>query len=225
MKQVSRVIIFVLFISLLTACSPKIGKENLPDKDRAEQGVQKQTNFWDNYVETFEEYEFLGETDATFEDRHFALEDTPENSLEELVVNRYYYDISGEYEKHLNLVGDNKALKICIENEEEAFQEGNYMEEYIIHRLSTWSKADLKEMDAVFYEMVAENVGEYQLSEFAIVQADLSMVHSKKSLELGPQLGNGDYIRGFLCGKQNENDQWKMYEIYWLETWFDLKEG
>ncbi len=41
------------------------------------------------------------------------------------------------------------------------------------------------------------------------------MALSQKALSRGPQLGDGDNTRSFLCGKNNDVNEWKIYEVYW----------
>ncbi|WMI81713.1 hypothetical protein [Anaerotignum sp. MB30-C6] len=59
------------------------------------------------------------------------------------------------------------------------------MKEYVIHSLSIWLKEEIKRKETVFLDMMKEDVLEYHLSDFTMVQVHFSMAHSQLSLEKG----------------------------------------
>lgn len=179
-------------------------------------GSDESTNsYWDRYVETFYGYNFEGENEATFGDRHFKLEVLPQNTPEELVAYDYYYDIAGEFEKLSNIYGENEALKISAISKANAFNERAYIKEYVVKNLYVMKKAELEDSKSSAIYSLNEDAEKYNLTEFTIVRAEISMTHSQEALNRGPQLGDGEYVRLFLCGKGKDVKEWKIYEVYW----------
>ncbi|NCC15081.1 MAG: hypothetical protein EOM28_01825 [Clostridia bacterium] len=219
MKRIKELIILGVLISCLSACTANVQKEKVEqDQDfREANSLEDQGDEWDNYVEDFSAYDFTREMNATVNDRHFEAEEAPENVVEELVFDHYYYDIKGEFDQFADIYGEIEALKISARNTKKKFEEGAYIKEYIIHSLSTWSKEEFQNSDYVEIHILKDDVLKYQLSSFAIVQVDISMALSQAALERGPQLGDGEYTRGFLCGKKTDDDIWKIYNIYWID--------
>lgn len=64
----------------------------------------------------FSSYDFTGEMDATVNDRHFEAEEAPENMVEELVFDHYYYDIKGDFEQFVAIYGEIESLMISARN-------------------------------------------------------------------------------------------------------------
>ena len=58
-------------------------------------------------------------------------------------------------------------------------------------------------------------IEKYSLTEFTIIRVEVSMTYSQEAINRGPQLGEGTYVRSFLCGKGNDEKEWKIYEVYW----------
>lgn len=221
MKKVFAFITLSLF--LFTGCSQE-KQENSSSKSsisssKTESVIthedENTNSYLDKYVETFPKYNFEGKNEATFDDRYFNLVIPPQNIAEELVTNNYYYDIAGEFEKLLNIFGENESLKITATNTKENFQDGIYIKEYIVKSLSVLQKAEFESEISPIAVFIENDVERYKLTEFTVVRVEISMSHSQKALNLGPQLGDGDYIRSFLCGKSESVDEWKIYEVYW----------
>lgn len=203
--------IFVLVtISLLffTGCTKEKEESNIIDVSK------NMDNYLDSYVEIFPEYQFKGEREATFGDRHFSLEVLPQNIPEALVTKDYYYDIAGEFEKLAGICGENDSLKISAINTKKQFYEGTYIKEYIIKELTVVKKNEIPSLPSLTFSL-KEDVEKYGLAEFTVIKAKISMTHSEKSFNQGPQLGDGDYTRLFLCGQKKGIDAWKIYEVYW----------
>lgn len=171
----------------------------------------------EGYVEEFEAYAYEGENDVTVGDRHFLLKDAPENVPEELVSNAYRYEITGEFEAYFDMIGESESLLISTGNIEELYEEG-FTRELIIHRLYTMTQEEVEKADfqVSFQEELSRDVEKYQLTEYTVVRAEIYMAWSEAALKRGPQLGDGDYDRGFLCGKDAQGS-WKLYEVYWLD--------
>lgn len=178
--------------------------------------VSEKTGYYlDEYVEIFPEYIFQGKSEETSDDRHFSLKALPQNIPEELVANHYYYDIAGEFEKLSNIYGENEALKISVTNTKEDFNQGAYIKEYIVKTLSVLPKDELESATSAIAFSLEKDVQSFNLTAFTVIKAEISMLHSQESLDRGPQLGDGDYVFSFLCGKSEHIGEWKIYEVYW----------
>lgn len=195
MKHIIKLTRLLLAAVLLSACT-----------------VKPENNTDNTEIET--PYKYSGETQTQVNDRSFTLEDIPEIYPEELVVNNYYYDIVGEYDKLSDLYGENEALKISADNEKKNFDEGIYVKEYIIHDVAPMAEDELDEMLA---KQITSDIEKYTLSESLIIKADIDLIWAETAE--APQIGNGRYPRIFLCGKQDVDDSWKIYECYWGEMY------
>lgn len=155
------------------------------------------------------------EPSLQFDDRTLIMEDSIENELEYLVYQSYYYEMSADFSSMKTLLGDSEYLQISIKNEEENFENGEYMTSVTIHALNTLTPEDLDFVADYAKEDLLEDINQYALTEYAIVQADLDWTFSQAWLDAGPQVGNGRYMRYFLLGKTEETPEFRWYELYW----------
>lgn len=177
--------------------------------------LQDQIDYLEGYTEGFPVYEFSGDVDITFTDRHFELQDPPENIAEELVANTYYYNISCQFDELYNIYVDNDYMKILVNNTKLNFEDGVYIKDFVIHSLSTLTKEELLNLSFDFVDsLLQDDVAKFKLTHLTVIQADVSMAWSEKALEYGPQIGDGRYYDFYLCGKDSDSDFWKIYEIY-----------
>jgi hypothetical protein len=175
-------------------------------------------HFFDLYTTDFPEYEYKGETKAEFIDRLFLLEDLPENVAEELAINFYYFDFTGEHERLAAITGENESLKISIKNQEKYFNEGIFTDQKnVIHEVSIVTVEDFLHTTDYFLDDLVDSVKEFGLTAYSVVKVDLTWEYTESFLAMGPQLDSGRYDRLFLVGKNSEADDWKIYEVYWGE--------
>src|SRR5665648_1299025 len=73
---------------------------------------------------------YNGETEINVDGRSFELEDIPENMAEEVEINDFKYSIVGEIESLSKILADTEPHNISLKNEEEQFNEGNYIQSY-----------------------------------------------------------------------------------------------
>lgn len=64
-------------------------------------------------------------------------------------------------------------------------------------------------MDFYGWEEIVEK---YNLKEYEIINVKFTQKHSDKSIELGPQWGDGTYNRNFIVGKSSKDNNYKIYE-------------
>lgn len=168
---------------------------------------------WTGYASDFPGYQFTGVMEAEYDDRHFMLEDKPANEAEALVVNHYYFDIAGKYDELAGLYGS-EPMQISAVSMRENFEEGNYIQEYLLHDLKTLTVAEFTAMDPYILEFADNMVVQESLTAYACVRAAFTMHFSPGMQAMGPQLSEGDYNFYYLCGA-GENGVWKIYDVYW----------
>ncbi len=229
-----RILLAGILVLTMTACS-----SNNKDVEHLNQDTQEQGNkvteinqtelvgeneekisdedFFKSYVMDFPSYQYEGKTEVIFNDRVFILEDIPENIVEELAVNNFYLDIAGEYEALAEMMGENEALTISVENEKKHFEEGIYTDKNIIHEVSILEPEDFEGKIDYFMNSLKSYIDTYDLKEYSVARVDVSWEYSEAALEKGPQLGEGRYERLYLFGKKDPASVWKMYEVYWGE--------
>jgi hypothetical protein len=184
------------------------GGQDAPNTDSALNSPDQ----WPGYVETFDAYEYKGVIEASNANQHFLLEDKPLNKPEELVALNYYYTIIGEFDKLYDLC-DSESMQISAVNTEKNFNDGRYMQEYVIRQLSTLPLEEFVDRDSQILEMTKRDVEQNKLTEYTFVRYDFTMI-SPPGQEASAQLSDGEYTFYFLCGK-NLADEWKLYECYW----------
>lgn len=168
---------------------------------------------WRGYIETFPTYDYTGSKNATFADRHFELKDAPKNIPEELVTLNFYYDISGEYDKLYDLCGS-ESMQISAANTEKNVKEGQYTQEYIVRQLSTLPLDEFLDRNSGILEITKRDVNLNSLTEYTLVRADHTFT-TPPEMQGQAQLSDGDYTFYYLCGKSQQNSNWKIYEVYW----------
>lgn len=217
MKGRYTTLVLLCSVIVLTGCAARSPVSSEPPTP---EGVDYAAE--EHYVEAFGEgYTYTGEREAVFEDRHFLLEDLPENEAEELAALHYYDTIAGEWERLEERCGE-EALQISARNTAKSFEEGSYIREYLIHDLAVMTQEELCQISegdlSEFYrEKAWERAEAFSLETFTVVKVDLTWAYSEEALARGPQLPEGRYQRGLLCGKQNAEDDWSIYDIYWFE--------
>ncbi len=149
-----------------------------------------------------EDYTYSGETTVEIEGRSFELEEIPESSAEEVVVLDFYYSITGEFDKMKEIISDNEAHLISMENEQLDFEQGRYMQSYTIHQIETLPKDDK-------VKSIAE---QYSLVEYEMINVSFTQIWSEAKLNAWPQYGNGMHSREFLVGKTKDDTVYKIYE-------------
>jgi hypothetical protein len=172
-----------------------------------------------------EPYKYEGEEMVTMEGRVLKLEDIPENSAGETVINHFLYAITGNFEGMLANLADTEPHVISVQNEKDSFKEGIYIKSYVIHNISTLKEKEYNEeklgngdRNPFYYQDWKEIVEEYKLVEYKIVNIEFTMNHSEKSNALVPQYGDGTYSRNFIVGKIDKDTTFKIYDFGMLES-------
>lgn len=168
---------------------------------------------------TEEAYIYNGETEINENERSFELEDIPESMAEEMVINDFMYSIVGDFDSLSKILADTKPHNISLKNQEEQFNEGNYIQSYIIHEVSTLSENEYNQEklgsggnNPLYFYGWEEIVENHNLKEYEIINVKFTQKHSEKSIELGPQWGDGTFNRNFIVGKSSKDNNYKIYE-------------
>lgn len=213
------IVLLCVLMLMLSACSPDSTTGNPTESGKQPPAqISAENHFFNLYTTDFPEYEYKGEIKAEFNDRIFLLENIPENVVEELAVNHYYFDFAGEYEKLAAITGENESLKISIKNQEKYVNEGIFMnQKNTIHEVSVVTVDDFQHTADYFLDDLVDSVEEFGLTAYSVVKVDLTWEYTEAFLTMGSQLDNGRYDRLFLVGKTNDVDDWKIYEVHWGE--------
>lgn len=221
-----RLIFIILAMFLLSSCATT---DNITNEDTSENNsvVEIKDSSSSNYSEenVAEEYESTGaffdryiqteelpmldihlDSEYIFDDRTIILEDNPENEVELMAFNKYFYEISAEFDKLTDMGDENK-------NRQTLFNDGAYIEKYIIHSLSTLPIEELGEIHKVFN--LNSNAEEYGFTDCVIVRVDVSWEYNELLLSLGPQHTEGRYDRYCLFAKTDNVSEFKLFGVFW----------
>ncbi|MBS7219182.1 MAG: hypothetical protein KH028_07155 [Oscillospiraceae bacterium] len=150
-----------------------------------------------------------------YDDRTLILEDSIDNELEYLVYQLHHLEAAADFDGRLELAGTNETLNGVLQNEASQFQEGYYMTEVVLHRLTTLTREDLNRVQEHCKENILELLDTYDLTEYAVVEADLDWKYSEAAMEAGPQLDEGRYLRYFLLARTENVPEYRYYELFW----------
>ena len=146
------------------------------------------------------------------DDRVLILDDSIENSAELTVYEYYQNQISGSYDNMKEkIIGE--ALLNATDNEEGNFKEGIYWEKVVLDEIEHVDTDDLEEISDGNKQSILNTLDELKIEQFAIVEAELIIKLNKKSLSMGPQVGDGEITRYYLLGKAD--NEFKIIEVYW----------
>jgi len=161
-------------------------------------------NGGDEDSDSNETYVFTGGTHIEVGSRSLTFEDVPKSSAEDVVAKNFLYSITGEFERKYDILADIEPHLISIENETKQFEEGFYLQTYIIHKITTLTEEQYSQeykedgdYNLLIYYGWQERINQYGLIKYEIVNVEFTQTHSPKSLDKGPQWGNGTYSRNF----------------------------
>lgn len=171
---------------------------------------------YEKYTDTseLEMQDAPGTADYTFEDRHFVCQDSTLNDVEYLIYSYYYFEAVGNYDKLLDLVG-NESFRNSVQNGKEDFENGMYDSESIIHNLTTLTVEDMQKIGESDKAYISQMLEENELTEFVMVKAEVSWKYNAKRWYSSPQLPEGRYIRYYLLGKTEDAGDFRIYEVFW----------
>ena len=161
-----------------------------------------------------EAYTFNSESSIEVDDRSFILEDTPENGAEETIVRDFLYTITTDFEAKYDIVADIEPHRISIESEKKDFKEGIYVQSYIVHKIVTLTEKEYNdERNPLYYFGWKDRVTEYDLTDYRIISVDFTVKLTEKTIQLGPQWGDGTFVRSYIVGKTDKDSAYKIYDF------------
>lgn len=143
--------------------------------------------------------------------RQLILEDFPENEMEAVVADFYGAEITRDYSAQAAIAKwvDEETLKTEQTNAEESYQDGYYIEKYVLKEFVTVETEEFQEAEQ-YIPRAEETIQEKQLEEAAFV--GLLFDQTWSSLERAPQWGDGEHFRFFLVGRPANGD-WGIYNL------------
>lgn len=154
-------------------------------------------------------YSFSGKKNVKIKNRSFVLQDTPKNSVEELVEKDFLYSITGEFDKKKTIWVKDEATQICIENEQKDFDQNRSMQSYTIHQLSILSTDKYADQDKILMESI---INQYNLKSYSIVNVIYTQKWPTHAISHDMQQGDGTYSKSYIVGKTAQDPEYKIYD-------------
>ncbi len=146
------------------------------------------------------------------DDRTLILNDSIDNEIELFVYDYYKNIMSGAYQEAKNVIAD-ASLLAATENSENNFEQGIYYSQVSIKAIEPADKENIAEITKENQIKIANMLSDFQVEKFAIVRIEYNIKHNEKSLNMMPQVGDGDVTRYYLIGKSEGS--YKIFEVYW----------
>ena len=157
------------------------------------------------------------EQEYSSDGRSILLEQLPENLPEQLACQLLIFDITGDFDAMAQLVlPGSEGLEISVQNQEEQFSEGLFVESYTIHSVRALSYEQAYEVALSPLSAGGELAEKRGITEWVLVDMYLDLKYSPELLEQRPpQLGDGRYQYCMLVGSTAEHPELGIAEVYW----------
>lgn len=153
---------------------------------------------------------------CVFDDRTLALECPIDNGPELLTYNLSYYIASAQFDRLMELVGEEEHIQTAMGNERANFEEGLYCTETTIHRLTTLTAEDLDRVSDFEKESVLNLIDAFDFEEYVVVEAEKSWKYNEAYAAAEAQLDDGErYMRYCLFAKTEKVPEFKLFGVYW----------
>lgn len=151
-----------------------------------------------------------------FEDRTLTLLDGVDNTVELLAYQYYYYHLTTRFDKLRKMTGNNIDLQINNTNEQKSYYNKSYFKDITIYNFYTLETKDLKNINTYQKEHLLNAINTYELETYCMVELTLSVTFSDALSKNPTQVPeNEPFIRYFLFGKNKEDKDYLLYEVYW----------
>ena len=167
------------------------------------------------YVQDFAEVATLAKPVETDDGRTLTLNCTLDTEVDQLIYDHYRYELLGDLDGALSLVGDSEALRITTENDVRNVQEGAGAQSYTLHGLRALTADEMARVRAYDRDAIFRIVADYGLAEWTLEAVDVEWTYTEAELAKGPQLDAGRYMRYFLAGRTSTDQPWALYELFW----------
>ena len=213
MKKMKKLLLLLIAMILcLTACSTDETPAD-PESEEPELTQEEIVNYMSltyvNGASTDSNYPV--ETDIVLPERHFVFEDVVSNPAE-LLAYEYFYAIgTGDYEYLVNhTVGSD--LKRGMKNFVEMDSKGIFYKSVTLHEMEIVPIEDFFDFQYDFCEDVAYMAGSMKLTEYTVVKTRASYEYNDLSLEIDPELENGEITRYLFVGRTDGD--YYLVEVY-----------
>ena len=168
-----------------------------------------------SYVQDFAEVATLAKPVETDDGRTLTLNCTLDTEVDQLIYDHYRYELLGDLDGALSLVGDSEALRITTENDVRNVQEGAGAQSYTLHGLRALTADEMARVRAYDRDAIFRIVADYGLTEWTLEAVDVEWTYTEAELAKGPQQDAGRYMRYFLAGRTGTDQPWALYELFW----------
>ena len=216
MKCMKKILLLLLAMTLcLTACqaqNPEPAEEKEAEKEEKlpqEDIVNYMALTYVNGASTDANYEV--ETDIELPERHFVFEDVVSNPAE-LMAYEYFYAIgTGDYEYLVNhTVGSTqkRGLQAIVESD----ANGIFYKTVTLHEMEIVPIDTFFDFQYAFCEEIATLAGTAKLTEYTVVKARASYAFNDLSLEMNPDLEDGEITLYLFVGRTDGD--YFLFETY-----------
>ena len=205
-------LLMLALILCLTACQKKETTpetETEEEKPTQEQIVNYMALTYVNGGSTDANYQI--ETDVILPERQFICEDVVSNPAEQLAYEYFYAIGTGEYEYLVNhTVG--AGLKREIPMMQDAESKGLFYKKLTLHEMEIVPIEQFFDFQYEFCEEVATLAGASKLTEYTVVKARASYEFNDLSLEMNPDLADGEVTLYIFAGRTDGD--YFLFETY-----------
>ena len=160
---------------------------------------------------------------AEADGRRFSLEDGVDTELELPVYYTWLAEITGDFDTVRSYSCD--ALAGELDAAEQNYAEGLGFASVTLHSLTTLPADCLDQVRDERVEEVRGTVEQEGLTDFALVEAEVSWTYTTAAEEQAPQLPAGTYTRTYLVGRTGVDTPLKIYEVTWETFTLEWVEG
>lgn len=146
--------------------------------------------------------------------RFFKSEVIPKSESEEVILDRFKIEINDNYDKLKEIYIDSEIFNYYPKMYKEKLSEGLYTEEITIHNLVKLSEEEYSNNStSLKYYYYMDRLKEYNPYEFQIIEVNYTNKFTDELNKIA-QWGNGNWIRYFVVVKENENSDWRIFDVY-----------
>lgn len=167
------------------------------------------------YVQDFPEVGTMATPVETEDGRTLTLECSLDNEIDQLIYDHYRYELLGDADAALALVGDTETYRATVESEVQNVQQGAGCQSYTLHEMHILTPEEVQGAAPADLDLLTKEVTDSGLVQWTVQAVDLSWTYTEAEQAKGPQLDEGRYQRYFLLGKTSDADSWKIYDFFW----------
>ena len=183
--------------------------------------LQEKNKKTKEFLATFDnEQPMLGSTSIFYNDRFVIYERI--NKSEETQIVKQYFDalIYSDYETLDDIVAENSVDYLNWEYIKSEDEDGYFFPGYIVHSTEILQPEEYGYDTIHLSEDMQILIDEFGLVEHYIVKCNVREVEDFSVTTFAPQIGYGEFTYWFVMGKQNEQEEFELYDVinnkfYW----------